>query len=310
MGAQVWQRVVSMSTVPPPAARLLAELLDPQPGMSMYDPGFGSGRLLRAMEQHARVRSGDNRSPTALRLFGLETDPVAFCVGAAMFAAARIQVTIALGDPMQSSVFSGPTLATAQFDRVVLKPTWGQPIPASTLLGDPDRRFPYGRPPADSANWAWIQHGLAALAPAGRMAVVLDAAALSRESERHIREAIINADLLDAVVVCDSTPERRSPSGRIVAGFLERVAILVFDRAKHHPGETMLIDVGELIRGHPFDFDDLTRQVVKRERRWKAEAGVAALARRDEIALRRYDLRPRFYVSHRPGLSTGSRLRP
>lgn len=296
-GRQVWQRVISMSTVPP-VARLLAELLDPQPSMSVYDPGFGSGRLLRAMEQHARVRSGDNRAATSLRLFGRELDPIAFSVGAAILAAARIQATITLGDSLRAPTSSGRGAVTTQFDRVVLNPPWEQALPPSVRVGEIERRFPFGMPPTDCADWAWVQHGLAALAPAGRMAVVLDTAALSRESERPIRAAIVDADLLDAVIVCESMPERGSPSARIMEGFLERAAILVFDRAKRHPGSTMFIDVGDLISEHPFDFQLLIREVVRRDRRWKIEPGIAGIARPDEIALRRYDLRPRFYVPH------------
>jgi type I restriction enzyme M protein len=294
-----------MSTVPA-AARLIAELLEPQPGMSVYDPGSGSGRLLRVMEQHARAQHGDNRSATVLRLFGRELDPLAFSFAAAMFAAARIQATITLGDSLRSPALAGRGLAAAQFDRVVLNPTWGQATPVSTLVGETERRFPYGLPPADCADWAWVQHGLAALAPAGRMAVVLDAAALSRESERHIRAAAVKADLLDAVIVCESTLQRRSPPARIVAGFLERAAILVFDRAKRHPGETMFIDAGKLVFEHPFDFERLIREVAGRARRWRAEPALVGIARRDEIALRRHDLRPRFYISHRQDVSTAA----
>lgn len=293
-GRQVWQRVISMSTVPP-VARLLAELLDPQPSMSVYDPGFGSGRLLRAMEQHARVRRGDSRAATTLRLFGRELDPIAFSVGAATLAAARIQATIELGDSLRSPTFSERGVTT-QFDRVLLNPPWEQALPASARVGETARCFPFGAPPNDCADWAWVQHGLTALAPTGRMAVVLDTAALSRESERPIRAAIVNADLLDAVIVCESTPLRGSPSARIVSGFLERATILIFDRAKRHPGSTVFIDVGDLVSEHPLDFDLLIREVARRDRCWKAEPGVAGIAGPDEIALRRFDLRPRFYV--------------
>lgn len=232
-----------------------------------------------------------------MRLVGRELDPVAFSVGAARFATAQIHATITLGDSLRAPAFSDGD-PTTRFDRVVLNPTWEQPFRTPETAAVTAGRFPYGDPPAECADWAWVQHGLDALAPAGRMAVLLDAAALSRVSEQHIRSAIVNDDLLATVVVCESTAPSGSPSARIVASFLQRAAILVFDRAKRHQGSTMFIDVGQLIPAHAFDFDLLVSEVVRRGHNWKAEPGVAGIVSRDEIALRRYDLRPRFYLSH------------
>ena len=296
---QLWQRVVSMSTVPP-VARLLAELLDPRAGMSVYDPGFGAGRLLRAMEQHARIRSGDNRAATALQIFGRELDPIAFSVGAATLAAARINATIALGDSLRSAPHSLLSGTSNGFDRVVLNPTWEQAAPVLPPLEN-ELLFPYGTPPGDSSDWAWVQHGLCALAPDGRMAVVLDAGALHRESERAIRAAIVQANLLDAVITCESPYRGGSPSARIMASFLERAVILVFDRQNGQNGQgrsTVFIDVGELVVDHPLDFGRLVHEVIHLNRHRVPERGVAGTASPDEIAMRSYDLRPRFFVSH------------
>ncbi len=295
----MWHRVVSMATLAP-AARLIATLLDPQPGMSAYDPGFGSGRLLRAMERHARVRTGDCRSSTALRLFGQELDPVAFAAGAAVLAASGMDATIALGDSLHASAFLNPDGTPTKFDRVAMNPTWEQPIDQAVMGSEIDISWPFGPPPLDCADWAWVQRGLAVLAPSGRMAVVLDAGALSRPGERHIRSAIVEADLLESVIVCHSNVPTSSPLARIVSGFLRRAAILVFDGEKRHPGEIAMIDAAEVVADHPLDIEGLIQSTSRLARRWRSKPGVVAFADRDAVALRRFDLRPEFYLSTQP----------
>ncbi|MGI8549704.1 MAG: type I restriction-modification system subunit M, partial [Dehalococcoidia bacterium] len=67
---------------PPEVTTLMARLLDPQPGMSVYDPACGSGGLLikchlRLRETHGRSGNGTTRLPSdvaPLLLFGQENN--------------------------------------------------------------------------------------------------------------------------------------------------------------------------------------------------------------------------------------------
>ena len=65
-----------------------------------------------------------------------------------------------------------------------------------------DQRWKYGIPPAGNANFAWLQHMIFHLAPAGRIGMVLANGSLSSQSggEGEIRKNIINADLVECIV--------------------------------------------------------------------------------------------------------------
>ena len=65
-----------------------------------------------------------------------------------------------------------------------------------------DVRWQYGMPPTGNANFAWLQHMIYHLAPAGRIGMVLANGLLSSQSggEGEIRKNIINADLVECII--------------------------------------------------------------------------------------------------------------
>ena len=69
------------------------------------------------------------------------------------------------------------------------------------LLRD-DRRWRFGRPPANNANFAWVQHMIYHLAPTGFAGFVLANGSMSskQSGEGEIRKAIVEADLVDCMV--------------------------------------------------------------------------------------------------------------
>jgi len=74
---------------------------------------------------------------------------------------------------------------------------WGQ----EDLADDHYRRFEYGLPPKSKGDYAFVEHMLSSLNAEGRMGVVLPHGVLFRgASEGKIRKAIIDDNLLDAVI--------------------------------------------------------------------------------------------------------------
>jgi type I restriction enzyme M protein len=67
-----------------------------------------------------------------------------------------------------------------------------------------DARWQYGLPPDSNANYAWIQHFIAHLAPDGRAGFVMANGSLTENmnGQGAIREAIVRDDLLDCVIAC------------------------------------------------------------------------------------------------------------
>lgn len=77
---------------------------------------------------------------------------------------------------------------------------WG----ADALADDP--RWQYGLPPANNANYAWLQHMLSKLGPNGRMGTVLANGSMTSNSngEGDIRKALVDADLVECMVALPS----------------------------------------------------------------------------------------------------------
>lgn len=90
-----------------------------------------------------------------------------------------------------------------KFDRVLGSPPWNQKW-AKEELKDKDQydQFKYGIPPKYSADWGWVQHMLARLKDSGKMGIILDNGALLRSrKDREIRRKVLNADLVEAVIL-------------------------------------------------------------------------------------------------------------
>ena len=88
------------------------------------------------------------------------------------------------------------------FDRVIANPPfslakWGKEEAENDAYG----RFPYGTPPKDKGDLAFVQHMISSLNAEGRMGVVVPHGVLFRgASEKEIRKGILEDDFLEAVV--------------------------------------------------------------------------------------------------------------
>ena len=104
--------------------------------------------------------------------------------------------------PHQADTFSNDLHKTLKADFILANPPfnyhpWGQ-----ERLTE-DVRWKYGVPPANNANYAWIQHMIHHLAPNGKIGLVLANGALSTQSsgEGEIRKRIIEDDLIEGFMV-------------------------------------------------------------------------------------------------------------
>ena len=90
---------------------------------------------------------------------------------------------------------------TLKADFILANPPFNyHPWNQEKLKDDP--RWKYGLPPANNANFAWIQHMIYHLAPNGKIGLVLANGALSTQSggEGDIRKKIIEADLVEGII--------------------------------------------------------------------------------------------------------------
>jgi len=291
---------------PREVAVLMAIILDPQPGMTVYDPCCGSAGLLikchlRLLETKGKRTNGRLSLPSSaapLRLFGQEINSATFAMARMNAFLHDMEAEIALGDTMHRPAFTEGDGRLRQFDLVTANPMWNQKFTAATYENDPHERFKRGVPPSSSADWGWIQHMAASLKDGGRMAVVLDTGAVSRGSgnqgsnkERDIRKAFVEADLVEAVVLLPENLFYNTTAPGIV---------LVLNTRKRHKGEVLLINSSKLFsKGRPKNYleEHQITHIGQVFHEWRAEAGLSTVVSATEVAKNDYNLSPSRYVA-------------
>lgn len=291
---------------------LMARLLDPQPGMEVYDPCCGSSGLLikchlRLLETNGVEANGHRRLPpevAPIRLFGQEINPSTFAMSRMNAFIHDMDAEIALGDTMRSPRFTGDDgKRLRRFDIVTANPMWNQDFAQSTYENDSYERFEWGAPPSSTADWGWVQHMFRSLNEGGRMAVVLDTGAVSRGSgsagsnrERDIRKRFIEQDLVEAVVQLPENLFYNTSAPAIV---------MVINRAKRHPGEIMLVNASKQFeKGRPKNrlADEHVELLSRTHEEWSARESLSAKVTTLEAINNDYNLSPSRYVAVNGGV--------
>ena len=183
---------------------LLVSLLKPQAGMKIYDPTAGSGGMLIQTRNYLIRHNKSHPPPSSqnLSLYGQEMNLNTWAICKMnMFLHGVLNADIRKGDTLRDPQHTrGGELAV--FDRVIANPPfslkkWGK----DAADNDPYGRYPYGTPPKNAGDLAFIQHMIASLNAEGKMGVVVPLGVLFRgSSEKKIRKGILEDDLLEAVI--------------------------------------------------------------------------------------------------------------
>jgi type I restriction enzyme M protein len=208
---------------PAPVRRLVAKLAQPKNKDIICDPTCGSGSLLFDTAREL----GDSKK---CRLYGQEKNISTLALAKMNMFLHRIDdAVLEWGDTLNNPLLLEDG-RLKKFDRIVANPPfsldkWG----ADNAGADPFARFTRGVPPASKGDWAFISHMVeTAKNREGRVVVVVPHGVLFRgASEGRIRRAVIEENLLDAVV---GLPERLFSTAAIP------VALLVFDRRREKGG--------------------------------------------------------------------------
>ncbi len=242
------------------------------------------------------LKTGDIARP--LQLFGQEINADTYAMAKMNAFIHDMEADIRRGDTMVNPRFVDQAGALMQFDKVTANPMWNQKFSPAMYDNDTFDRFTYGSPPGSSADWGWIQHMLAQTTGAGKVAVVLDTGAVSRGSgnqgrnkERDARQAAVEADLVEAVVLLPENLFYNTTAPGI---------ILLLNRAKSHPGEIILINASKLFyKGKPKNYlsDEHIRQIFDLYHTWQAGDKLSAIVTTEEVTRNDYNLSPSRYVS-------------
>jgi type I restriction enzyme M protein len=222
--------------------KLLVEMLEPYRGR-VYDPCCGSsGMFVQSMEfirAHANGNGNGGKAKADISIYGQESNYTTWRLAKMNLAIRGIDGNIEQGD-----TFHNDRHPDLKADFILANPPFNVSDWGGERLRD-DKRWAYGVPPSGNANFAWVQHIVHHLAPAGVAGFVLSNGSMSsnQSGEGDIRKALVEANLVDCMV---ALPGQLFYSTQIPAclWFLAR------DRKNHkfrdRRGEVLFIDARKL----------------------------------------------------------------
>jgi len=271
---------------------LMTEMLEPQPGESIYDPTCGSGGMLLSAVAHLRRKNQEWRN---VRLYGQERNLMTSSIARMnCFLHGIEDFQILRGDTLSEPKFvqadrlmrydvclANPPYSIKQWDR-------------SAFTSDPWGRNLYGVPPQGRADYAFWQHILASLAPkTGRCAILFPHGVLFRQEEAEMRRKLIEADLIECVLGLGANLFYNSPMEACIV--ICRTA-----KPKARKGRILFINaVGEVTRERAQSFltDDHIERIVAAYRDFRNEPGFTHVATMEEICGRNGNLSIPLYVT-------------
>jgi type I restriction enzyme M protein len=185
---------------PASIVKLLTEVIEPFHGR-ILDPACGSGGMF---VQSARFVAEHQKNPAAeLAICGVEKTDETGRLCRLNLAVHGLEGDIRHGGNV-NSYYDDPHTATGQFDFVLANPPFNVNAVDKERLKDmvgPARRFPFGLPRTDNANYLWIQVFHSALNAKGRAGFVMaNSASDARSSEQEIRQKLVEARSVDVMV--------------------------------------------------------------------------------------------------------------
>ena len=302
---------------PPEVGTIMSRVLQPAPGMEIYDPTCGSGGLLIkceiAMEEKRRadipVRQSKNKgglenppSFAPLKLFGQEYTAETWAMANMNMIIHDMEGQIEIGDTFKNPKFRDKSGRLRRFDRVVANPMWNQDwFAEADYDADEFGRFPKGAgfPGKSSADWGWVQHMHASLNDTGRAAVVLDTGAASRGSgnagtnkEKTVRQWFVDHDLVESVLYLPENLFYNTTAPGIVL-FLNKA------KPKERRGKVLLVNASQVFeKGDPKNFipDQGIQRIADTLIQWKEEEKLSRIVDHAELKKNDYNISPSRYI--------------
>ena len=277
--------------------RTLVEVLQPYNGR-VYDPCCGSGGMFVQSAKFIENHSGNINN---VAVYGQDSNPTTWKLAQMNLAIRGIEANLG---SYNADTFFNDCHPTLRADFIMANPPFNLSGWGADKLRD-DVRWQYGMPPANNANFAWLQHMIYHLAPNGKIGMVLANGALSSQSggEGEIRQNIVNADLVECIV---AMPTQLFYTTQIP------VSLWFLSKNKKQKGKTLFIDARKLGTMVTRKLRELTdgsenpedNDIAKIADAYKAycdgtledQKGFCAVVDTEEIAKQDYILTPGRYV--------------
>ena len=258
--------------------RLLVEMLEPWRGR-VYDPCCGSsGMFVQSVEfirAHATGNGNGGRARGDISVYGQESNYTTWRLARMNLAIRGIEGQIAHGDSFHND--RHPDLRA---DFILANPPFNVSDWGGERLAD-DQRWRYGVPPPRNANFAWVQHIVHHLAPAGTAGFVLANGSMSsaQSGEGEIRKNLVEADMVDCMV---ALPGQLFYSTQIPACLWFLARDRRDGRFRDRRGQVLFIDartLGRMVdRTHRELTDEDIARIANTYHAWRGEAAAGDYA--------------------------------
>lgn len=230
---------------------LIVEMLEPFEGR-VYDPAMGSGGFFvqseKFIERYANKYDIDPLTQKQkISIYGQEYNYTTWQLAAMNMAIRGLDYDFGK-EP--ASTYTNVQHPDLRADFIMANPPFNM-REWNTGVDDNDPRWVYGQPPANNANFAWLQHMLHHLAPDGSQALLLANGSMSSSTnnEGEIRAALVENDLVECMV---ALPGQLFTNTQIPAciWFLTKTKKARTDKAgrqlRDRKGEVLFIDARHL----------------------------------------------------------------
>ena len=220
--------------------KLMTMMMDPQPGESVYDPTCGSGGLLLNCALHLKEEGKEYRT---LKLYGQEIN---------LLTSAIARMNMFMHGIEEFDIIRGDTLANPgllkndelkKFNVILANPPysikqWDQ----KAFEKDPYGRNLWGTPPQGCADYAFQQHIQKSLdLENGRSISLWPHGILFRDAETHMRQKMIEEDLVECVIGLGPNLFYNSPMEACLL-------VTKTNKEKHKQGKILFINAVKEVR--------------------------------------------------------------
>ena len=270
---------------------LMAEILQPQPDESIYDPTCGSGGMLVKCLDYLRDKGEEWQG---VKVFGQEVNGLTSSIARMNLYLNGVEdFSIACANTLEHPAFlDGSHLR--KFDVVLANPPYSiKEWKRESFMNDKWGRNFLGTPPQGRADYAFLQHILSSMDEnTGRCAILFPHGVLFRDEEKELRKNLIEMDILDCVIGLGPNLFFNSPM---------EACILICNKSKpqKRKGKIIMINaINEVIRKNAESqlLPDHINKIASAYIKQKEEEGFCKLVEIKDIAHKKYSLNISLYA--------------